>query len=57
MTTMTVPRPMYPVRALRHGITLTWHSLAKTRRNPERLADVAFQPIVFITGRSFKAPA
>jgi len=48
MTTMTVPRPMNPVRALRHGLTLTWRSLVKTRRNPEQLADVTFQPIIFI---------
>jgi oleandomycin transport system permease protein len=41
------PRAMNPARALQHGLTLTWRSLVKTRRNPEQLADVTFQPIIF----------
>lgn len=41
------PRAMTPVRALKHGLTLTWRSIVKIRRNPESLFDVSFQPIIF----------
>ncbi|HZC25868.1 MAG TPA: ABC transporter permease, partial [Actinopolymorphaceae bacterium] len=42
------PRQLNPLRALRHGLTLTWRSLVKTRRNPEALIDVTLQPIIFV---------
>ncbi len=50
MTALTVatPRRIGPLRALRHGLTLTWRGLVKTRRNPERLAELTFQPIIFV---------
>lgn len=41
------PRRMNPVRALKHGLTLTGRSMLKIRRNPESLFDVTFQPIIF----------
>ncbi|WP_020578023.1 ABC transporter permease [Actinopolymorpha alba] len=44
----TAPRRMNPLRALRHGLTLTWRSLLKIRRNPEALIDVTLQPIIFV---------
>lgn len=41
-------RRMTPLRALRHGLTLTWRALQQTYRNPERLIDVTLQPIIFV---------
>lgn len=52
MTALTVndtlpSRSMNPLRALQHGLTLTWRSIVKIRRNPETLMDVTLQPIIF----------
>lgn len=44
----TQPRAMNPARALQHGLTLTWRSIVKIRRNPETLMDVTLQPIIFV---------
>jgi len=41
-------RRVGPVRAVRHGLTLTWRSLLKIRYSPEQIGDLTFQPIIFI---------
>jgi oleandomycin transport system permease protein len=41
-------RRIGPLRALGHGLTLTWRSLVQVRRSPEQLLDLTLQPIIFI---------
>jgi oleandomycin transport system permease protein len=42
------PRPIGPLRTLRHGATLTWRSLVKIRHSPDQLLDLTLQPIIFV---------
>jgi oleandomycin transport system permease protein len=42
-------RPIGPVRAGKHALTLGWRALVRIKRNPEQLLDVTLQPIVFVT--------
>jgi oleandomycin transport system permease protein len=46
--TVVQPRPIGPLRTLRHGATLTWRSLVKIRHSPEQLLDLTLQPIIFV---------
>lgn len=54
MTTMAPPAPpaparyMSPAKVLRHGFALTWRGVLKIKKNPEQLADVTIQPILFM---------
>jgi oleandomycin transport system permease protein len=41
-------RRIGPLRALGHGLTLTWRSLVQVRRSPEQLLDLTLQPIFFV---------
>lgn len=54
MTTIAVGGPPVavrrtnPVRAVRHALSLAGRNLIKMRKNPESLADVTLQPILFL---------
>jgi oleandomycin transport system permease protein len=41
-------RPINPVRAARHAMTLAWRNIVKLRHSPEALLDVTLQPIIFV---------
>ncbi|OXM72199.1 MULTISPECIES: ABC transporter permease [Amycolatopsis] len=48
MTTLDLPRRISPGKALQDGFTLAWRGVLKIRKNPEQLADVTLQPILFL---------
>ncbi|MFF5205877.1 ABC transporter permease [Streptosporangium sp. NPDC000396] len=44
----TPPRRISPVKAMRHGLSLSWRGILKLRKNPEQLVDVTVMPIMFL---------
>ncbi|MFD4195755.1 ABC transporter permease [Amycolatopsis thermoflava] len=48
MTVLELPRRISPGKALQDGFTLAWRGVLKIRKNPEQLADVTLQPILFL---------
>ncbi|TDD58228.1 ABC transporter permease [Kribbella antibiotica] len=53
MTTATIENvPAYrsrPFAWVQQSLTLAWRNIVRIRQNPEALADVTFQPIIFLT--------
>ena len=47
-TVLDLPRRISPGKALQDGFTLAWRGVLKIRKNPEQLADVTLQPILFL---------
>lgn len=45
---LDLPRRISPAKALQDGFTLAWRGVLKIRKNPEQLADVTIQPILFL---------
>ena len=54
MTTATLETPAHAARRTRplawatQSLTLAWRNIVRIRQNPEALADVTFQPIIFL---------
>ncbi len=46
---LPVPRPIGPVRATRHSLTLTVRSLSRLRHSPGQVWDLSLQPIILVT--------
>lgn len=47
-TTPSAPNTRKPFAWLEQSLTLAWRNIVRIRQNPEALADVTFQPIIFL---------